>query len=143
MRLEIYILSYAFYQSFKMTCHVELILVTCRFLFFSELQFTTALLFIIYSLIYSPFYSREDIHRKDLLKDCFHLVCITSCIYLLLSQLNCIYETCALLVPCFRNEGGIFKQMNSPKPLCKELFKMLKHFIEPFIDAIMYFNSNA
>ena len=98
LRLEIYILLYAFYQSFKVTRHVKLIPVTCRFLLLSELPFATALLFIIYLLIYSPLYSRKDTHRKGLLKDCFHLICITSCIYLLLSLLNCIYETFVLLV---------------------------------------------
>jgi hypothetical protein len=72
---------------------------------------------IIYSLIYSPFYSRMVTHRKGLLMDCCHLVCIVSCVYLLPSLLSCVYEASPLLVPCFGNEGSIFKQLNFPEPL--------------------------
>lgn len=112
-------------------------------------------LLFIYSLIYSPLYSRKDTHRMDLLKDCFHLVCITSCIYLLLSLLNCIYGTSALLVPCFRNEGNIFKEINSPETLYQMqsiplgplsvllyILAQIKHLVKYIIFAFLMIISN-
>lgn len=46
-------LSSAFFQSFKMSGHANLIPITSAFLFWSQLQFSAALLFAVYLFIHS------------------------------------------------------------------------------------------
>lgn len=124
MRLEIYILLYAFFQSCKMTSHVKLILLM-RISTVSRIAIYHS--FIIYYLFIHSFILYFIPERLLLGRICLWIVSIWYafpwCIYLLPSVLNCIYETSALFLPFFRNKGNIFRQMDSPEHCIKNCLK--------------------
>lgn len=123
-----------------MTSHVHLIPIACGFLL---IRISINHNFIIYLFIHSfilYFIPERILNGRIYLWIIFIRYPLLHAFIQLLCLLNCIYEASALLVSCFRNEENVFKQMSSPEPLNN--FKVLKYFIEPFIAAIIYLNSN-